>query len=134
MTTFPSSEWVQAVMDKLNSDTRYADIAKNWEGDIRFVVEPDANFSESVWIYFDLWHGKCRSAQMETVDSQVKPAFILSAPYGNLIRVLEGDLDPMTALLSRKIQVHGNMAVMMRNVPTVLDFVRCCREVTYDKL
>jgi hypothetical protein len=40
----------------------------------------------------------------------------------------------MTALLSRKIHVHGNMAVMMRNVPTVLDFVRCCREVTDDTL
>jgi hypothetical protein len=26
--------------------------------------------------------------------------------------------------------VYGNMAVLMRSVPTVLDFVRCCREVT----
>jgi hypothetical protein len=28
------------------------------------------------------------------------------------------------------LQVHGNMALMMRNVPTVLDFVRCAQEVT----
>jgi hypothetical protein len=36
----------------------------------------------------------------------------------------------MQALLTRKIGVQGNMAVLMRNVPTVLDFVRCCRDVT----
>jgi hypothetical protein len=36
----------------------------------------------------------------------------------------------MQALLTRKLSVHGNMAVLMRSVPTVLDFVRCCREVT----
>jgi hypothetical protein len=30
--------------------------------------------------------------------------------------------------------VAGSMAVMMRNIPTVLDFVRCCREVTTSTL
>ena len=34
------------------------------------------------------------------------------------------------AMLTRKLGVKGNMAVMMRNVPTVLDFVRCAGEVT----
>jgi putative sterol carrier protein len=33
-------------------------------------------------------------------------------------------------MLTRKLKVKGNMAVMMRNVPVVLDFVRCAREVT----
>jgi putative sterol carrier protein len=130
MAIFPSTTWVQAVTEKLNTDQRYGDIAKNWEGDIRFVVEAEGSLSETMWLYFDLWHGKCRSANVESTDSDIKPAFILSAPYGNLTRVLKGEIDPMSALLSRKIHVHGNMAVLMRNVPTVLDFVRCCREVT----
>jgi hypothetical protein len=30
--------------------------------------------------------------------------------------------------------VKGSMAYMMRNVPTVLDFVRCAREVTTEIL
>jgi hypothetical protein len=37
-------------------------------------------------------------------------------------------------MMTRKLNVHGNMAVMMRNVPVVLDFVRCAREVTSDVL
>lgn len=130
MAVFPSEEWVKAVIDKLNTDDKYAQVAKNWEGDLRYVIEPSGPITETMWIYMDLWHGKCRSGMVEPQDSQIKPAFILSAPYVNMVRVLKGELDPMTALLSRKIQVHGNMAVLMRNVPTILDFVRCCREVT----
>jgi len=36
----------------------------------------------------------------------------------------------MQAMMTRRLQVEGSMAYMMRNVPTVLDFVRCAREVT----
>ena len=30
---FPSLEWLQALGAKLNSDEKYALVAKNWEGD-----------------------------------------------------------------------------------------------------
>ena len=40
----------------------------------------------------------------------------------------------MQAMLTRKLDVKGNMAVMMRNVPTILDFVRCAREMTTEIL
>jgi len=40
----------------------------------------------------------------------------------------------MQAMLTRKLGVQGNMAVMMRSVPVVLDFVRCAREVTDEAL
>jgi putative sterol carrier protein len=130
MASFPSQEWVQAAFEKLNSDPHYAQVAKNWEGDIRYVVQPGGPVKEELWIYMDLWHGKCRSGMLEPLTSQIKPAFILTASYENFAKILSGELDAMSALLSRKIQVRGNMAVMMRNVPTILDFVRCCREVT----
>jgi putative sterol carrier protein len=40
----------------------------------------------------------------------------------------------MQAMLTRKLDVKGNMAVMMRSVPVVLDFVRCAREITKEIL
>jgi putative sterol carrier protein len=47
---------------------------------------------------------------------------------------MKGELNPMQAMMTRKLQVNGSMAYMMRNVPTVLDFVRCCRDVTTEIL
>ena len=40
----------------------------------------------------------------------------------------------MQAMMTRKLQVQGNMSVMMRSIPVVLDFVRCAKEVTDDYL
>jgi putative sterol carrier protein len=40
----------------------------------------------------------------------------------------------MTAMMTNKLRVKGSLGYMMRNVPTVLDFVRCVQEVTTEIL
>ena len=62
MAIFLTEEWIQAFQDKLNTDSKYAEIAKKWEGDVVLSVNPDGNLEQPVVIYFDLWHGKCRQA------------------------------------------------------------------------
>jgi putative sterol carrier protein len=58
----------------------------------------------------------------------------LNATYNNITAVLTGKLNPMTAMMTMKLKVNGSMAYMMRNVPTVLDFVRVAQEVTKEIL
>ena len=127
---FPSVEWLKEFENKLNADERYAQVARNWEGDMYFLIEPDEILKTQVIMYLDLWHGKCRGTEITSDVSNHSPVFTLKAGYTNFARVLKGELDPMQAMLTRKLDVKGNMAVMMRNVPTVLDFVRCAREMT----
>ncbi len=129
---FPSEAWLDDFEKILNSDEQYARIARNWEGDIMFVIEPDKDSQdEAMYYYMDLWHGECRSANVFSEDEAKKsePAFILRASRGEFIKVLSGKLDPMQAMMTRKLKVEGSMAYMLRNVPTVLDFVRCAKEV-----
>lgn len=126
----PDEDWLQRLMDKLNSDEQYAQIAKNWEGDLAFVVESGDDLLETTVLYMDLWHGKCRGVEMLSDAESKKPAFELTAPLANYRRILSGELDPMQALLTRKLKVKGNLAYLLRNVPVVLDFVRCAQEVT----
>jgi putative sterol carrier protein len=133
-TIFPSLEWLEGLSKKLNSDAKYAQIARNWEGDMGVVIEPSGPLTERLVYYLDLWHGKCRDAKILNDLSTTKPKFVLTATFDNISRIMKGELDPMQAMMTRKLQVHGSMAYMMRNVPTVLDFVRCCREVTTEIL
>ncbi|MBV6395537.1 MAG: hypothetical protein HFACDABA_01113 [Anaerolineales bacterium] len=127
---FPSLEWLQALDEKLNNDARYAEIAKKWEGDIVIVIEPQGNLRERRVFYLDLWHGKCRGVAELGSAAEKNAVFVLTAAYENIKHILTGKLDPMQAMLTRKLSVKGNLAVMMRSVPTVLDFVRCAREIT----
>ena len=130
-TTFPSAQWLNLLQAKLNSDARYNEIAKRWEGDLVFDIRPAGNLQEPLVMYLDLWHGKCRAVEYGAdLSRYAKPSFILHSPYDNFTAILRGKLDPMTAMLTNKLKVSGSMAYMMRNVPTVLDFVRCAREIT----
>ena len=129
---FPSAEWLHAFEVVLNGDARYADLAKNWEGDLIFDIQPDAGDSArggNVQFYLDLWHGKCRSSRLLKAGDSPRGKFTLRAPLANFLRILRGEIDPMQAMLTRKLLVEGDMVYMMRNVPVVLDFVRCAKLV-----
>ncbi len=132
---FPSAEWLNALQLKLNSDAHYAQVAKNWEGDLFFDIQPTGSLNQPVTMYVDLWHGKCRAVDyLPGQGKYPKPTFILRSPYSNFTSILMGKLDPMTAMMTSKLKVEGSLGYMMRNVPTVLDFVRCAREITTDIL
>ncbi len=132
---FPSEEWLQGLEEKLNSDAHYHEIAKNWEGDLLFFVEPGGNLKDPLTFYLDLWHGRCRRIEYKPVpESHPTPAFTLTASYKDITAILTGALNPMTAMMTSKLKVKGSMGYMMRNVPTVLDFVRVAREVTTEIL
>jgi len=130
MAEFLTEEWLNSFEEKLNTDSKYAEIAKNWEGDIYLQIDSGKMLAEPVTVYFDLWHGKCRKAYFVEDGNLREAAFAMSGNYEDYVRILTGDLHPMQAMLTRKLNVKGNMALLMRNVPTVLDFVRCAQEVT----
>lgn len=132
MAKFPEASWLHALEEKLNSDEKYAQVARNWEGDMLCVIEPGGALQAPLVFYLDLWHGKCRSSAILENGASPKAVLSLKAPYDQYVRLIKSELDPMQALLTRKVSVQGNMALLMRNVPVVLDFVRCCREITTD--
>ena len=132
---FPSEEWLKGLEEKLNSDQRYGEVAKNWEGDLFFYIEPEGNLKEQLTFYLDLWHGKCRKVEYKPKpESHPSPTFTLTATYKNITAILSGNLNAMTAMMTSKLKVKGSMGYMMRNVPTVLDFVRVAQEVTKEIL
>ncbi len=132
---FPSEEWLKGLEEKLNSDSRYQEIAKNWEGDLFFFIEPEGNLKHRLTFYVDLWHGTCRKVEYQSApESYPNPIFTLTASYSNITAILTGKLNPMTAMMTSKLKVKGSMGYMMRNVPTVLDFVRVAQDVTTEIL
>jgi putative sterol carrier protein len=132
---FPSEEWLKGLEAKLNADEKYRGIAKDWEGDLLFRIDAGGNLKEPLTFYLDLWHGTCRKAEYNPDPSaHPSPAFTLSAAYSDITGILTGKLNPMTAMMTMKLKVQGSMAYMMRNVPTVLDFVRVATETTTEIL
>lgn len=131
---FPSEEWLLAFQDLLNNDPQYAEIAQNWEGDVLFTIDPEHGESTPESLHMDLWHGKCRAVEYFE-DGKIPPdaKFILTATISKYRSILKGELDPLQAMATRRLKVKGSMAYLLKNVPVILDFVRCASLVGIDE-
>ena len=129
---FPSDEWIKELSRQLNDSETYEKSAKDWEGDFMFVVEPDDAYPETAYLYLDLYHGKSPSAaQLSSLDE--KPAaYVLSAPFSNWRKVIEGKLEPIQGMMTRKLKLRGNMMKIMRYPKAAKEIVSCCALVPTD--
>lgn len=77
---FGTQEWADVVVRELNSSQAYKEAAKNWEGGMYVIVEPDASFKHRIIGYYDLWHGECRPACVIKYESEKSPKYQIWRP------------------------------------------------------
>ncbi|MGC9349935.1 MAG: SCP2 sterol-binding domain-containing protein [Anaerolineae bacterium] len=122
---FPSDAWIKALSDHLNASASYERSAKSWEGDFTFVVEPDDAFSEEIYLFLALHHGKSPGAQtLESLDER-DAEYTVRAPYSTWRRVIERKLDPIQGLMTRQLKLKGNMMMIMRYPKAAQEILAC---------
>ena len=83
-------------------------------------------------MYLDLYHGKCRRAAQLKGPDEVQTGYILSATYTTWKKVIEGKLDPIQALMMRKLKLKGDMLQVMHYPKAAKDMVDCVLRVPSD--
>jgi len=126
---FATDEWAKVLQTKLNSSDAYKKAAAKWEGDFYFVVEKGGGVPEDVYMYLDLWHGEARDAYLEVDPSSKKPAFTLQAPLEIWKGVLEKKIDPIRGIMTRQLQLKGNMMKIMKAPKAATELVECAASV-----
>jgi putative sterol carrier protein len=126
---FPTDEWVKAFQEEVNASLKYEQVARNWEGDFYFIIEPSGVLPQAVTLYVDLWHGKCRDAFALTAADGQSPAYLLSGTVQAWKKVMTKQLDPMQAMMTGQLKLKGNMGMIMKNVPAAKELVEACTRV-----
>ena len=101
---FPSEEWILELMEVVNQSSDYAKAAEKWEGDLNFIVEPGPGLPKPACLYMDLWHGSCRSAGLFPIGEK-NAEFEISAPLATWRQVIDGKLDPIMGLTTRRLKL-----------------------------
>lgn len=122
---FASDEWAKALHTELNGSAAYQDAAKKWEGDLCFEVLAGGGLEKNAYLYMDLWHGECRSAYAS--DEPMDAAFTLSAPLGQWKEIVDGRLDPIKAITSRKLKLKGPLIKIMKAPKAAIELVNCAK-------
>ena len=133
---FMSPEWVKAIHEAINSSEDYEKAAKTWEGDILFVaidlppvVSEKFGDKEKIGFWLDLWHGKSRGYEfVEDVDSK-KAEFTIIATYENWKKVVKGELNPVSGLMTRKLKVKGSLTKILRHTNAAIALLKAVQIV-----
>ncbi|GIK42481.1 MAG: hypothetical protein BroJett011_63140 [Chloroflexota bacterium] len=122
---FATDAWIKRLGEECNNSETYRQAAKNWEGDLYVIVEPEGRLQQPVYMYIDLYHGQCRQAFVPANPATLTPEFHISGPVSVWKAIAEKKLDPMKALFTRQISLKGNMAKVMKNVKAANELVNC---------
>ena len=129
---FPSDAWIKELSKQLNASTSYEQSAKNWEGDFAFVIEPDAAYDNTAYLYLGLYHGKSPDAgSMEQIDER-EAQYLISAPFSTWRKVIEGRLDPIQGMMTRRLKLQGDMKMIMRYPKAAKEIISCTKNIPTD--
>ena len=117
MAVFPSKEWLDIYVDRINASDPYREAAATWEGDVSYVfeAEPDRGVPEEIWAWLDLWHGQCRESRYGVAPEEgSKAKFVIRAPYGRWKEVINKELDPVKGMMQGKLRLTGDLPTIIR--------------------
>jgi putative sterol carrier protein len=124
---FPSDEWIKIFKEELNKSKAYEEAAKDWEGDILFVITPDEDLKKETVFYIDLWHGKCRDAYL--VKGKKDAMFVFKGPYSNWKKVIRKELDPIRGLIRGLFTVEGDSRVILDQAKAAQELVNTASKI-----
>ena len=118
---FPSAPWAESYKDAINQNTRYREAAHDWdEGAIALVckAEPSLGITDAQAIVLDLEYGECHGVHYtDRATALAEAPYVIEADYATWKSVIRGELDPIVAMLSSRLQLtQGALARLIKDV------------------
>ncbi|HEY0701077.1 MAG TPA: SCP2 sterol-binding domain-containing protein [Micromonospora sp.] len=135
MPVFPSSEWLDAYVAGINSSAEFAEAARTFEAELSYVfeAEPECGHLRDVWCSAGVGGGKCHWWRYDvSAEEGAKAEFVLRAPYSMWKEIIQGNVDPMEAMLDGDLAVTGHLPTLLRYVRAANELVNLAASVSSD--
>jgi putative sterol carrier protein len=129
---FPSPEWANEFKKVLDSSAGYRDAGKDWtHGAVALVVKADAGLGipEDIGLWLDLERGSCRDARIVNRAEAEKAPFCIAGEYARWKSVIKNELDPIKAMMQKKLELKGQMTIIVKYVNASKALVECATHV-----
>jgi putative sterol carrier protein len=130
--TFPSQEWVTDFKAALDRSSAYKAAGATWtHGAVALVVRKDAaiGLADDIGLWLDLERGVCRDARIVDSAEAAKAPFCITGEYSRWKSVLRKELDPIKAMMQKKLELKGQMTTIVKYVNASKELVECATQV-----
>src|SRR5262245_50526537 len=111
---FPSPEWGAAYRDAINTSDQRA-VGATWtHGPLALVVRkaPSLGLEQDHAFWLELDRGQCREVRSVTVEESAKAPFVVAGDYARWCELIRRELEPVRALMHRKLELTGNVGIV----------------------
>ena len=120
MAKFPSKEWCDEAVRLTNEDPEANAAGAGWVGDFGAVIEAEPRtLAKAFVVHLEPKNGKIvRVTVLDDRDDleEIEPAYLATAPYSVWKALLLGSLDPVEAVLKKRIVVRGDLAPLIERM------------------
>lgn len=113
MLVFPSKEWCEEAVRIANADPEAVLAGQGWEGDFGVVIDPEpGRLSKPFVVHVVPKGGKIVKLKVLADPDdleELEPKYLARAPYSIWKGLLQGTVDPVEAVLRRRISVQGDV-------------------------
>jgi putative sterol carrier protein len=120
MPKFPSKEWCEEAVRLTNSDHESVAAGQGWTGDFGAIVDAEPGKLPSPFV-IHIVPKNGRLEKLRVLDDpddldEFEPAYVARAPYSVWKQLLQGTLDPVEAVLKRRIAVKGDLQPLIERM------------------
>lgn len=125
MALFGSEQWVRDLTAEVNSNRELPSAGKGFNASIQFVVENAPGGKR-----FGFWaHMKDGRVTEASTGEKESPEYRLSGDYEVWKSIIEGEEDPIQAIMVKKLVFEGNLQVVMKYIKAVNMIMECVKKV-----
>lgn len=123
-----SEEWAQTLAGKINSSKDFFSAAQELTWSVVLSITEDSP-EKSIFINFE--NGKCKSVVAASPADLESTEFIISASKNSWEKLLTGKLDPMMAMMTKKLELKkGNIGGLMKYIDTAKELFKSAKQIT----
>jgi putative sterol carrier protein len=120
MPLFPSKEWCAEAVRLIHEDAESAKAGAGWRGDFGVVVDAEqSRLARPFTLHVVPKEGRVeRWSVLPDPDDleEIEPAYLARAPFSVWKALLLGRLDPVEAVLKRRIALRGDLQPLLERV------------------
>jgi hypothetical protein len=121
MPIFPSKEWCEEAVRLANSDPESADAGEGWEGDFGAIIDAEPGKLAKPFVVYCVPTATGQITKLKVLPDpddldELEPAYLARAPYSVWKALLQGTLEPMEAVLRRRISFKGNVQPLVERM------------------
>ena len=130
--TFPSEEWAAEFKKQVSSSAAYKQAGATWTfGPVALLTraDPAIGLAEDVGMWLDIDRGECRAVKVVPKAEAEKAPFCITGEYARWKSVLRKELDPIKAMMQKKLELKGQMTTIVKYVNASKELVECATRV-----